>query len=113
RPRPRELPLADAHADRGRALLALAGKRDDPLQVGGLGLDAVRRPAPAGVGRSERPQPRVRPARDARPLPAAARAAAARLPVRARGERACDPGLRGDRDAADDLVPLADLLTAF
>src|SRR5439155_22446641 len=110
--RPGELPLADAHADRGRALLALAGERDDPLQVRGLRLDAVRSSAPAGVGRSHRPQPRVRPAGHARSLPTAARAPADRPPVRTGRERACDSGLRGDRDAANDLVPVADLLTA-
>ena len=56
-----------------------------------------------------RAEPRLREAGDERPLPAAARAGADRLPIRAAGERRGDPRLRGDRDAADDLVPLADL----
>ena len=51
-----------------------------------------------------RPRPRQRAARDARPLPAAARARAGGLPVRPRRERAGDPGLREGRHAAHDLV---------
>ena len=47
---------------------------------------------------------------DARPLPPPARAGAPGLPVRAARERAGDPRLRGDRDAADDHVPEPDLL---
>ena len=55
-------------------------------------------------------EPRLRETRDARPLPAAARARAGGVPLRPAGERRGDPRLRGDRDAAHDLVPLADLL---
>ena len=95
RPRPGRLPLAHAGADRRGPLLALARERHDPLQGGGLRLDARRRPAPAGLGRSLGAKPRLRAARDARPLPAPARAGAARVPVRAPGERAGDPRLRG------------------
>ena len=84
--------------------------RHDPLQGGGLGLDAVGRPAPAGLGRPARARPRLRAARDARPLPPAARARAAGLPLRPPRERAGDRGLRGDRHAPHDLVPQPDLL---
>ena len=38
---------------------------------------------------------------------------AAGVPVRAPGERAGDPRLRGRRHATDDLVPLADLLERY
>jgi hypothetical protein len=50
-------------------------------------------------------------ARDARPLPAAARPRPGGLPVRPPRERRCDPPVRAHRDAAHDLVPLADLLS--
>ena len=50
--RPRRLPLAHAAADRGRPLVALARGRRDPLQGRGVGVDAERRPAPAGLVRS-------------------------------------------------------------
>ena len=57
------------------------------------------------------PRPRLREACDARPLRPAARAGAGGLPLRAAGERSRDPRLRRDRDAPDDRVPLADLLS--
>ena len=55
----------------------------------------------------------LRPARHARPLPPAARAGAARLPLRPRRERAGDSRLRGDRHAPHDLVPQPHLLTGL
>ena len=54
-------------------LVALARGRRDPLQGGGLGVDAGGRADPAGLGRPGRARPRLRRARAARPLPAAAR----------------------------------------
>src|SRR5581483_6221276 len=73
--------------------------------------DAARRPAAAGLGRSGAAEPRLRAARHAGPLPAAARGRPGGLPVRAHGQRARDPRLRGDRDAACALLPEPDLLS--
>ena len=47
----------------------------DPLQGRGVGVDAGRGADPAGLGRPGGARPRLRRARDARPLPAAARGA--------------------------------------
>ena len=63
RARPRELSLAHADADRGRALVDLGGRRHDPVQGGGVGVDAVGGAAPAGLGRPGRARPEVRAAR--------------------------------------------------
>ena len=49
--RRRRLSLADAAADRGRALVGLARGRRDPLQGGGVGVDARGGAAAAGLGR--------------------------------------------------------------
>src|SRR5919204_1194798 len=103
--RPGRLPLAHAGADRRGALVALGSGRRDPLQGRGLGVDALGGAAPAGLGRSRRAQPRLREARPARPLPLPAHACSRRLPLRAPGERAGDPGLRRHRHAEDDLLP--------
>src|SRR5439155_9530902 len=81
-----------------------------PVQGRGVGVDAVGGAVAAGVGRPGGAGAGVRAAGDARSLPAPAAPGAGGLPVRARRERACDPRLRSDRDAADDLVPFADLL---
>ena len=51
RARSGRLSLAHAHADRGRPLVALARGRADPLQGRGVGVDAERRAAAAGLGR--------------------------------------------------------------
>src|SRR5205823_5921163 len=91
-------------------LVDLDRGRRDPLQGRGLGVDARRGAAPAGLGRPEPPQPGLRHARHARPLPPAARPGADGVPVRARGERARDPRVRGDRHAAHDHLPEPDLL---
>jgi transposase len=70
---------------------------DTDARSRGLRLDAARRPAPAGLGRRGGAQPGLREARDARPLPALARARPARVPVRAPRERARDPVSYGRR----------------
>ena len=49
--RRRGVPLADAPADRGRALLALARGGRDPVQGRGVGVDAGGGAAAAGLGR--------------------------------------------------------------
>ena len=73
----------------------------DPLQGGGVGVDAVGRAAPAGVGRPGGAQPRLRAARDARSLPRCCSSACPTVCLFVRpGERAGDPRLRGDRHAA-------------
>src|SRR5205823_3443540 len=110
-PRSRGLPLADARTDRGGPLVALGRGGRDLVQGGGLGVDAVRRPAPAGLGRPARPEPWPCEARDARSVPAAAREGPGRVPLRATRERLRDPRVRGDRHAADDHLPLAHLLS--
>src|SRR5581483_5632486 len=104
-------PLAHAGADRRGPLVDLARGRPDPVQGRGVGVDAARRPAAAGLGRSGAAEPRLRAARHAGPLPAAARGRPGGLPVRAHGQRARDPRLRGDRDAACALLPEPDLLS--
>src|SRR5262249_56150120 len=110
RPGPGRLPLAYAGADRRGPLLALAGERHDPLQGGGVGVDARGRSAAAGLGRPFRAEPRLCPAWHARPLSAPPGASAVRLPIRPPGERTGDPRLRGDRHAADDHLPQLDFL---
>ncbi len=109
-PRSRRLPLANEGADRGRPVVALGRERDDSLQGGGVRLDAVRGPDPAGLGRPRGTRPRLRPARDARPLPAAARLDADGVPLRPPRECARAARLRGDRHAAHDHVPEPPLL---
>ena len=99
-----------AQIGEGRSWL-WARERHDPLQGGGVRLDASRRPAAAGLGRPGCPRHGASAARHARPLPPTARAGAARLPVRPRGKRTCDPRLRGDRHAPHDLLPQPHLLT--
>ena len=64
----------DAQPDRGGPLVALGRGRRDPLQGRGVGLDAGRGAGAAGLGRPRGARPRLRAARPARPLPAAARA---------------------------------------
>src|SRR6185437_14093626 len=91
----------------------VARGRRHPLQGGGVGVDACRSPAPAGVGRPGCPPPRLRAARAPRPLQAPARACADGLFVRPAGEHAGAAALRGDRDAAGPHVPLAHLLTPY
>ena len=108
--RPERVPLADARADRGRPLLALAREGRDPLQGGGVGLDPERCPAPAGVGRPARASPGQRGAGASRPDPAIARRGAGRVPLRARREHARDPALRGRRDGARARLPERALL---
>src|SRR5262249_27824244 len=103
------LPLADADPDRGGPLVAVARRRHDPVQGGGVGVDAERGADPAGLGEPGRAEPRLREARDARAVREAAGGRAGRLPLRAARERARDRRLRGDRDAAHDLVPEPDL----
>ena len=68
--RPERLSLADAHADRRGPLVGLARGRRDPVQGRGVGVDAGRRAAPAGVGRSARTPERQRVTRAPRPDPA-------------------------------------------
>ena len=80
--------------------MALARGRRRPLQGGGLGLDAAGGADPAGVGRPGGARPRLRRARAARPLPAAARDDPGRDPLRPHRERARDRALRVDRHAA-------------
>ena len=58
--RRQRLPLAHARPDRGGPLVALGRGRRDPLQGGGVGVDADRRAAAAGLGRPARPPPRQR-----------------------------------------------------
>ena len=53
----------DAQPDRGGALVALGRGRRDPLQGRGVGLDAGRGAAPAGLGRPVGAPPRLRRAR--------------------------------------------------
>ena len=91
--------------------MALDRERHDPLQGRGVRVDAARRPATAGLGRSGRSRPGAGAARHARPVPPAARAGAARVPVRAGRECSRDPRLRGDRHAPHDLLPQPHLLT--
>ena len=81
-------PAADGRADRGGPFLALGRERDDPVQGRGLGVDAERRPAPAGVGRPGSAAGRQRHARAQRPLPAPPRAA------RRRSASSCAPRTR-------------------
>ena len=71
--RPRGVPLAHVGADRRGPLVALARGRRRALQGGGIRVDAARGADPAGVGRPGGARPRLRGARPARPLPAAAR----------------------------------------
>ena len=59
RARPGRVPPANGVADPGGALVALGRGRDDPLQGRGLRLDAERRAAPAGLGRSRRARRRA------------------------------------------------------
>src|SRR2546430_5579807 len=73
---------------------------------------ARRGAAAADVGRSRGAEPRLCEARDAGSLPVAPRARACGLPLRAARERRGDTRLRRDRHAADDLVPLAHLLSS-
>src|SRR5690349_10235333 len=111
--RPGRLPLAHAGADRGGEVVDLGRGRTDRVQGRGIGADADGRPASAGVGRPRAAKPGLREARAAGSLPRVARARADGVPLRAPGECARDPRLRGDRDAQNDFVPLTDLLKAY
>ena len=90
----RRLPLADAHADRGGPLVALGRGRRHPLQGRGVGVDAGGRAAAAGLDRPRGARRGQRQPRPARPDPPAARAGAARLPLRPRRQPGRDPALR-------------------
>ena len=92
--RPERLPLADAGPDRGRALVALARGRRDPVQGRGVRVDARGGSAPAGLGRPAGAPPRLCGAGAPRPDPPPARESADGLPVRAGGERAGDRAVR-------------------
>src|SRR5262249_38924987 len=111
--RPGRLSLANRGADRRGPLLDLVGRRDDPVQGGGVRLDVERGPAPAGVGRSGGAQPWQRPSRADRPLPAAAPSGVDGLPVRTPGERARDSALRGGRNAVSPHVSQLAVLTSL
>ena len=113
RARPGRLPLAHAQPDRGGALVALGRGRRDPLQGGGVGVDARGGPAPAGLGRPRGAPARVRGAR-ARAISAGCCSSSVPtvcLFVRAEND-AGDPALRDDRDGARARLPLAPLLSA-
>ena len=98
-----------AQIEEGRSWLWLDGRRH-PLQGRGVGVDAARRAAAAGLGRSDGCATRLRAAGAARPLSLPARSGADGLPVRPSREHARTAGVRLDRDAPDDHVPVADLL---
>src|SRR5262249_33230760 len=92
------LPLADAAADRGGAVVALGREGGDSFQGRGLGLDAGGGAAPAGLGRPAGASPGLPAPGALRSLPAAAPSGAGRLPLRAPRERAGAASLRLDRD---------------
>ena len=98
-----------AQIDEGRSWL-WAERRNDPLQGRSLRLDAARSPAATGLGRPGGTRARLCAARVARPLPPATPPRTDRLPVRPPRQCSRDPGLRGGRDAAHDLVSEPDLL---
>src|SRR5207248_1193965 len=108
--RRRRLSLADAAADRGRTLVALARGGRNPVQGGGVGLDTGGRAAAAGLGRSAGAAAWLCPPGAARPLPAAARVGSGRLPLRAAGERACAASVRLDRHDARAHVQITRVL---
>src|SRR6185503_18212889 len=103
--RPERVSLADEGPDRGGTLVDLARGRGDPLQGGGIRMDARGGPAPAGVGRPACAAPGLRGARPSRPHPAAPRRGAGGVPLRARGERAGDPPVRDGRHGARPRLP--------
>ncbi len=101
---------ANDRPDRGGPVLALGRGRDDPLQGGGLGVDADGRSAPASLGRPAGAAAGPWQARAHRPLPAPARGDADGVPVRPPGERGRDPPLREDRHAPSRHLPERPLL---
>src|SRR5258708_7304414 len=103
--RPRRLSLAHAGGGRGGKVVALARGRRDPVQGGGVGVDAGGGPAAAGLGRPGRPPSRLRQPRPARPLPPLARDDARRHSLRSLRQHRRDQPLRGNRHEARPLVP--------
>src|SRR5207302_7263610 len=80
------------------------------LQGRGVGVDAERGAAAAGLGRSRGPPARLREARPRGSLPPPPRADADRLPLRPPREHARATALRLDRNGARAHVPQPHLL---